>query len=73
MIEAEIRKRANLPVVTRRLRDIAKLAIERMDNETVNKQGKVSYVDYKRIIEDYLIPIWAIATLPTLTVVRWMS
>lgn len=57
MIEAEIRKRANLPVVTRRLRDIAKLAIERMDNETANKQGKVSYVDYKRIIEDYLIPI----------------
>lgn len=57
MIEAEIRKRANLPVVRRRLRDIAKLAIERMDNETANKQGKVSYVDYKRIIEDYLIPI----------------
>jgi hypothetical protein len=38
MIEAEIRKRANLPVVTRRLRDIAKLPIERMDNE-MNRPG----------------------------------
>ena len=57
MIEAEIRHRSNLPVVTRRFRDVAKLAIQRMDAETANKQGKVSYVDYRRVIEDYLIPI----------------
>jgi integrase len=57
MIEAEIRKRSNLPVVTRRFRSVAQLAIQRMDTETANKQGKVSYNDYKRLIEDYLIPI----------------
>lgn len=57
MIEAEIRKRSNLPVVTRRFRDVAKLAIQRMDAETASKNGKASYVDYKRIINDYLIPI----------------
>ena len=57
MIEAEIRKRSNLPVVTRRFRDVAKLAIQRMDAETASKKGKASYVDYKRIINDYLIPI----------------
>ena len=57
MIEAEIRHRSNLPVVTRRFRDVAKLAIQRMDAETANKQGKISYTDYKRVIEDYLIPI----------------
>ena len=52
MIEAEIRKRSNLPVVTRRFRDVAKLAIQRMDAETASKNGKASYVDYKRIIND---------------------
>jgi integrase len=57
MIEAEIRHRSNLPVVTRRFRDVAKLAIQRMEAETANKQGKISYTDYKRVIEDYLIPI----------------
>ena len=57
MIEAEIRNRSNLPVVTRRFRDVAKLAIQRMDAETANKQGKVSYADYKRVINDYLIPV----------------
>ena len=56
-IEAEIRLRSNLPVVTRRFRNVAQLAIQRMDAELANKQGKVSYKDYKRVIEDYLIPI----------------
>jgi hypothetical protein len=27
-----------------------------MDNETANKQGKVSYAYYKRVMEEYLIP-----------------
>jgi integrase len=57
MIEAEIRKRSNLPIVTRRFRDVAKLALQRMDDKLKNKEGKVSYKDYKRVIEDYLIPI----------------
>ena len=57
MIEAEIRNRSNLPVVTRRFRSVAQLAIQRMDTETANKQGIVSYVEYKRVINDYLIPI----------------
>lgn len=56
LIEAEIRKRSNMPVVTRRFRDVAKLAIKRLDDKLASKQGKVSYSDYKRIIEDYLIP-----------------
>ena len=57
MIEAEIRRRSNLPVVTRRFRDVAKLAVQRMNDEIANKQGKVSYVEYKRVINDYLIPV----------------
>ena len=32
MIEAEIRKASNLPVVTRKFRDIARLAVQRMQH-----------------------------------------
>ena len=55
-IEAEIRKRSNLPVITRKFRDVAKLAVERMEHEALGGKGKVSYADYIRVIEEYLIP-----------------
>jgi integrase len=57
MIRAEIRKHDNLPVITRKFRDVAKLAIQRMEQKLANKQGKVSYNDYIRVINEYLIPI----------------
>jgi hypothetical protein len=56
-ITAEIRKRDNLPVITRKFRDVAKLAVQRMEQKLANGDGKVSYKDYIRIINDYLIPI----------------
>lgn len=56
LIEAEIRERAGLPTVTRRFKDIAQLAIDRMTKETSVNQGKVIYKDYIRVIKDYLIP-----------------
>lgn len=57
LIAAEVRKEQNLPVVTRRFRDVANLAIERMEQELKNGQGKVSFNDYIRVINEYLIPI----------------
>jgi len=57
LIEAEIRKQSNLPVVTRKFRDVAKLAIKRMEEELTNGTGKVSYKDYIRVTNEYLIPI----------------
>lgn len=57
LIAAEVRKEQNLPVVTRRFRDVAHLAIERMEQELKNGQGKVSFKDYIRVIIEYLIPI----------------
>lgn len=57
MIEAEIRKRSNLPVVTRKFSDVAKLAIQRMKDDKLAGKGKVSFDDYIRVIEDYLIKI----------------
>lgn len=56
-ITAEIRKRDNLPVITRKFRDVAKLAVQRMEQKLINGDGKVSYKDYIRIINEYLIPI----------------
>jgi hypothetical protein len=55
-IEAEIRRRSNLPFVTRKFRHVAKLAIDGMRQEVAAGRGKVSYADYERVINDYLIP-----------------
>ncbi len=67
MIEAEIRKRSNLPVITRKFRHVAKLAIDRMDTETAAGRGKASFVDYKRIIDDYLIPYFGNHAITNIT------
>jgi len=58
LIEAEIRKRSNIPVVTRRFKDIAVLAVQRMQQEKRAGTGKVSYNDYMVVIERYLIPFF---------------
>ena len=55
-VTAEIRKRDNLPVITRKFRDVAKLAIERIEQEQAAGKGKAIYVDYKPVITEYLIP-----------------
>lgn len=56
MIEAEIRKRSNLPVITRKFRNVAQLAIERMKQERACGKGIASYADYTIVINNYLIP-----------------
>lgn len=58
MIVAEIRKRSNLPVITRKFRSVAALAIQRMEQEQASGNGKVSYSDYIRVINEYLIPFF---------------
>lgn len=57
LIEAEIRKKSNLPVVTRKFRDVARLAIKRLETDMSSGNGKAIYKDYIRVIRDYLIPI----------------
>ncbi|NCY19550.1 MAG: hypothetical protein EBX28_08245 [Betaproteobacteria bacterium] len=56
-MEAEIRRRSNLPVVTRRFRDVARLAVKRMEDEIEAGNGKSIYEDYISAIKVYLIPI----------------
>lgn len=57
LIEAEIRKKSNLPVVTRKFKDVAKLTIKRLENDLKSGNGKTIYKDYISAIRDYLIPI----------------
>jgi integrase len=58
LLTAEIRKRDNLPVVTRRFRDVAELAIKRMEADLAAGHGIVSFNDYIAIIKNYLTPFF---------------
>ncbi len=42
LVAAEVRKKNNLPIVTRRFRDVANLAIERMEQELLKNKEKLS-------------------------------
>ena len=59
LIEAHIRKKLNVAPVSKRFRDVAHLAIERLENEMANGEGRVIYKDYISIIKRYLIPALA--------------
>jgi len=56
LIEAEIRHRSGIPVVTKRFKDIAELAIDRMERDLKGGLGKVIYKDYIRIIREHFVP-----------------
>lgn len=56
LIEANVRMRLNHSPVTRRLKDVAKLAIKRMQDEVAAGAGKAIYADYEFIINRYCIP-----------------
>jgi integrase len=58
LIEANVRKKLNVAPITRYFKDIAKLAVQRMDDELNADNGKVIYRDYKIIIEKYLVPFF---------------
>ena len=55
MIEAKVLNKRGFPVINRTFKSVAELAIERMENEKAAGRGKVSYDDYIRVIEKYLI------------------
>ena len=56
LIAAEVRKEQALPIVSKKFRDVAMLAVKRMDDETAAGNAPVSYEQYKRITKDFLIP-----------------
>ena len=56
LITAEIRKEQNLPVLTRRFKDVAKLAVVKLQQRLAEGTGKTAFKDYIAIINAYLIP-----------------
>lgn len=56
-VDAEVLKRNNVPIATRYFRNVAKLAIEKMEDEISKGVGKVIYIDYIQVINKYLIDI----------------
>ena len=60
LFETQLRKESNLPVLTKKFRDIAKIAKQQMLDELANPKMKVpvSFNQYVKIIDDYLIPFF---------------
>ena len=58
LYDAQALKRTGLPVVTRKFRDVAKLAIKRMEDEATSDRGLRKHKDYESIITKYLIPFF---------------
>lgn len=55
---AEAKAENKLPQSTRKFRNVAKYAIDRMQTEIDGGSGKVTYKDYIRVINNYLIPFF---------------
>ena len=69
LFEAQLRKESNLPVVTKKFRDIAKLTKQQMVDELTNPKMKapVSFNQYVKIIDDYLMPFFGNKNIDTIT------
>ena len=57
-LEAQFKDKHKLPVITRRFKDIAKLAIASMNEALDGGQGKSVYKDYISALNRYLIPFF---------------
>ena len=57
LIEAHVREKLNVAPVSKKFRDVAKLAIQRIETEIAQQEGKAIYKDYTMIIKSYLLPV----------------
>ena len=58
MMEYQFRQKHQLPVVSKRFGDVARLAILEMNKALAADVGKKTYLDYIIVIERYLIPFF---------------
>lgn len=66
LLEAEARIKANLPVISQKFRDVAPVAIKRMETERKNKNGRVIFKEYIAVIQNYLIPYFGNLNIETI-------
>jgi integrase len=57
-ISSRLRVEQNFSVATKKFKDVAKLALKAMEDKTEAGDGKVSYEQYARITNDFLIPFF---------------
>jgi hypothetical protein len=55
---AHVRVEQNFTVATKKFKDVAKLALKAMEEKMEAGNGKVSYEQYARITNDFLIPFF---------------
>lgn len=67
LIGARLMKERDLPVVSKRFSDIAKLAVQKMDANVGYETGSDSFPQYKRIIQDFLIPFFGKKHIDSIT------
>ena len=57
-LKAQLRKEENLPIVSKRFRDVANIVIRAMEDRIAAGHTVASYKQYKRIADDYLVPFF---------------
>ncbi len=67
LIAARLLKERNLPVVSKKVSDIAKLAIQKMDDNVGYEAGSDSFPQYKRIINDFIVPFFGKKHIDSIT------
>lgn len=65
---AEERTRNNLPANTRRFKQVAQYAIQRMQQEIDAGAGKTVFKDYIRVINKYLVPYFGNKSIDSITI-----
>ena len=58
LASAQVRVEQNFSVATKKFKDVAKLALKAMEDRNEAGDGRVSYAQYTRIINDFLIPFF---------------
>lgn len=67
LAKAQLRREENLPVVTKRVRDVAQLVLKSMETKIASGHKVDSYDQYKRIIEKYLVPFFGSMVISNVT------
>jgi integrase len=67
LIKAKVLKEQNLPVVSKRFRDVANIVIHAMEERIAAGHTVNSYKQYKRIATDYLIPFFGKMAVANIT------
>jgi ascorbate-specific PTS system EIIC-type component UlaA len=73
LIEAHVRDKLNIAPVSKKFKDVAKLAMQRIENEIAQNEGKAIYKDYAMIIRSYLTPVLGNLSVEQIKLKKWVK